>query len=304
MNIQNAIWAVDPFPKNVRQLANAQKALSTWGKYQQLKIQPVSMVTPSDLRWPIEYMTPQQDELQYLTQSTLQPLLRGLHMKNLKDPSVILDSSISRWGSIDQFLKYARKQKAGLIVVTTHERKGVGKFRLGGFTRTLIEKSPIPVLTVRPDSQVPTSFSRILFPTDFSKTSKQAFVKVLDLAKNLRAEIFIFHQLEIPMIWEAEMSGPLFQNLETLSDYSEKAHKQLSSKGEALVKMATEQKLKASFVLTEGNVALSRDILKIAKQKRADLIVMDLQPHAVARAILGSWAREVIETSPRPVLLL
>lgn len=304
MNNQNAIWAVDPFPKDKRFLAKAQKALTSWGKNQQLKIQPVSMVSPSDLRWPIEYMTPQEDEIHYLTQSTLKPLLRGLHMKNMKDPRIILDTSLSRWGSVDNFLKYARKQNAELIVVTTHERKGVGKFRLGGFTRTLIEKSKIPVLTVRPDSQVPTRFSRILFPTDFSKTSKQAFLKVLEIAKNLKAEIVIFHQLEIPMIWETELSGPLFPNVEPLSEYTDKITRQQKAKGETLIELAAEKNLKASFVLSEGNIALSRDILKVSKQKKTDLVVMDLQPHAMARAILGSWAREVIETSPRPVLLL
>jgi nucleotide-binding universal stress UspA family protein len=41
---------------------------------------------------------------------------------------------------------------------------------------------------------------KILFPTDFSETSNNAFVYALQLAKNIDAEVVTLHVYELPVV--------------------------------------------------------------------------------------------------------
>lgn len=51
---------------------------------------------------------------------------------------------------VDEILKYAKDEKADLIVMGTHGRKGVDRIIFGSTAEKIIKSSPIPVLTVRP----------------------------------------------------------------------------------------------------------------------------------------------------------
>jgi nucleotide-binding universal stress UspA family protein len=46
-------------------------------------------------------------------------------------------------------LRWARRQRADLIVIGTHGRSALGRFFMGSVADRVVRLSPIPVLTVR-----------------------------------------------------------------------------------------------------------------------------------------------------------
>jgi nucleotide-binding universal stress UspA family protein len=55
--------------------------------------------------------------------------------------------------TVDGILGATESQKAGLIVISTHGRSGVGRWIMGSVADAVIRRSSVPVLVVRP-SQV------------------------------------------------------------------------------------------------------------------------------------------------------
>jgi len=48
-----------------------------------------------------------------------------------------------------EILKWARRKRAGLIVIGTHGRSALGRFVMGSVAERVVRLAPIPVLTVR-----------------------------------------------------------------------------------------------------------------------------------------------------------
>ena len=138
---------------------------------------------------------------------------------------------------------------------------------------------------------------RILHPTDFSSASAAAFRKAIEMAKASRAELLIAHVVNpiVPVPGEAYISPKVYDDLAASSRAWTK--KQLDK----LVARAKKAGVRAKGFLLEG-VAHER-IVRFAKSKRADLIVMGtLGRTGLAKLVLGSVAERVIAAGPCPVL--
>ena len=298
----NVIWAIDPLVANAQKLMNSKKALQALQKKKPFRILPVSLLTSDDLHLPLSLMAPWGEKLQELAENVVRPFLKSLSLKNIAEPGIIMGTSKNH--SIDDFLMYAKSQKAQMIVTTTHEKGGAEKNRIGKFTQKLIEKSTIPVLTVRPNTTVSQEISKILYPTDFSAASKKSYLKTIQFAKKLKAKIIIYHNIYEPVIPSAEFTGIAIQSSEILREYSKEFSKNLKARAEKWIKMASEEGVRAEFKGVRANFSLSKSILAAAQKERVHLIALGIESHPLMRAFLGSSTREVIANSPKPVLIL
>lgn len=52
----------------------------------------------------------------------------------------------------DQIVKFAREEKIDLIIMATHGRSGIAHVVLGSVAEKVVQRSPVPVLTVKPSS--------------------------------------------------------------------------------------------------------------------------------------------------------
>lgn len=135
---------------------------------------------------------------------------------------------------------------------------------------------------------------QILFPTDFSDNSNQAFPYALDIALLLDAELTIFNSFKLPY----SKSNLLVSIVDRMKDDSNNELKAL--KNEALSNEKYKH-LKINLVSRAGGFV--DQIPKIASHYKSELIVMGAKGSSgLKEMVMGSNTIEIIQTSHCPVL--
>ena len=136
---------------------------------------------------------------------------------------------------------------------------------------------------------------RIVHATDFSKASRKAFAKALELARANRATLQIVHVLTppVPMVGDGYISPTAYDQLE-------RSGRQWAQKALAgLVAKARAAGVRADAKVLEG---MPHEQIVRASRK-ADLVVLGTHGRTgVARFFLGSVAGRVASSAKTPVL--
>ena len=117
-------------------------------------------------------------------------------------------------GPVNDVLQgYARRNDVDLVVISTHARSGISRLSLGSVTDSLIRRTTIPILVVKPPAsylnpRVGDAFKRIVVPLDGSSLAEQILPRVLTLAKFEDAEITLLHVLTPESYAQKEISLP------------------------------------------------------------------------------------------------
>jgi universal stress protein A len=137
---------------------------------------------------------------------------------------------------------------------------------------------------------------RILHASDFSKASRPAFKKAIELAKTTRATLHLLHVMAvIPILGDGYVSPKTYDQI------SASETRWARQEMEQLVKKARAAGVKTTSTIVQG-VPADR-IVRAARAKHADLVVMGTHGRTgFSRFLLGSVASRVVATSPCPVL--
>jgi nucleotide-binding universal stress UspA family protein len=186
------------------------------------------------------------------------------------------------------------KNKIDLIVLGTRGRSGVSKFFMGSTAEEIFRQAPCAVLTVGPFSHVELprggEFAEILYATDFTAESDAAASYAISLAQEFQAHLTLLH-----VIADAK-PGDLVHPEELV-----KSSVQLLRK---LVPPEAELWCEPRFVTEQG--AAAEKILDVARQKKADLIVLGVRrpggfPGAATHLPIAT-AHKVVSHATCPVL--
>ena len=269
------------------------------------EIRPVSVVSQVELNWPLEYMAPLQAKLDRVEEKTLKPMLKGLSKKLTLSPRVLMQKGSSRRQTAEAILAYAEREKAKMIAVKTHGRRGFERFRLGSFAEILLTMSKIPVLAINPKAEVPAQLKRVLFPTDFSVASRRALRASLPWIKESQARVTLFHMSQFPIQyyssygeWQLGLDPRMAEQIQ--KDEENRARR----RGLRMRRHLELQGIPCDFVQYRANADLAHAITGACKKESADVILLASTASRWARAILGSVARDVVVTAPRPVLVV
>jgi nucleotide-binding universal stress UspA family protein len=152
-----------------------------------------------------------------------------------------------------------------LIVVGTRGRSGLQKFLLGSTAEEIFRLAECPVLTVGPSVSVepdaPADTRHVLYATDFSATADAALPYALSLAQENNAELTLLHVL--PDVVKSALAD------EQVLDQA------YLTRLRALVPPDAELWCKPEFAVAFGSPADA--ILRVAKERNADLIVMGVR---------------------------
>ena len=156
------------------------------------------------------------------------------------------------------------------------------------------DKASRPFSIIKEDtSMVPQHF---LVPVDFSNYSASALDYAIDLAKKLGARITLVHVIHaMPLgVPEAGVALPVsyWQEIETeVSQMLEEQRKRIQHAG-----------LRGETVVAHG--VPFQEIIKVAKAKNADLIIMGTHGRTgISHILLGSVTEKVLRLAPCPVLV-
>ncbi len=197
-----------------------------------------------------------------------------------------------------EILRSARKLDVDLIVMGAHSREedvGATRFRnvLGSTMQRVAQKARCPVLIVsRPCANCFWYFSNIVLGLDFSKASLSAFLFALKVANEVGCKLYLFHAMDLSGVHVGKMLGQLA--IETEIEAARKRIEEMYvSKMDGFDNYEIE--------IWEGVPYV--EILKYAREKKADLIVMahhtrDIDPE---EALLGSTVEQVVLRSAAPV---
>jgi len=197
-----------------------------------------------------------------------------------------------------EILRLARKKNIDLIVMGSHTRQedtGATRFRsvVGNTMQKVAKAARCPVLIIsRPCQTCWWYFSNIVFGTDFSKAAHSAFLFALKIAREIGCKLYLFHACDVNAVDASKVR--------TQADIEEKI-KQARRKMEELYVPEMEGFDNYEIEVWEGTPYV--EILKYARDKQADLIVMAHHAREIdpERAELGSTVEQVVLRSACPV---
>lgn len=301
------VWAIDPFELNKKFYEETVHLIHSLEKRTKvLQIQPVYVLNVSQFSNPDEneslWTQKYRPAAEKALQEVIQPFKNDLF---LLKPHVLVQSTSSTMEATDLLVNYASSVHAGLIIVSTHGRSGMSRLFLGSFAETLLSKSNVPVLVLGPGIQKIKPIDHILFPTEFGSHAQIIFRNVVQLAKELKAQITLFHSIPHPV-------EPIFQSGVYLlggswipiHPYLGKELDRQNRRAEAWCRWANHQGVEADFVLHSQGGSISAAVLSLARTRNSGMILMEGQSGPISAAILGSITRQVIRSAPCPVWVI
>lgn len=180
---------------------------------------------------------------------------------------------------VQQILSFIQACEAPLLVMGTHAVAGMERFLLGSTTEELLRQIKWPVITVGPHvvsgTESPTGLRKILFATDFSKTSVAVIPFMLALQKTSKADVRVLH-----------VSGDHISEKEENRQFD-------------LIRKAADS---AEYITLHGN-NISQAVTNEAERYAADLIVLGVKRAPERAAHLApKTAFQIIAAAPCAVL--
>jgi len=205
-------------------------------------------------------------------------------------PEVMIEEG-GLWSTLASVLE---KNKIDLIVLGTRGRTGIKKFFLGSVAEEILRQAPCAVLTVGPSSQGEPQrdgkLTEILYATDFNPRSETAAAYAMSLAQEFQAHLTLLH-----VIKDAE-AGDLLHPEELVRSSAQLLRNLITPEAELWCE--------PRFTVERG--APAEKILEVAKQKKADLIVLGVNPLAgfpgAATHLPTATAHKIVSQATCPVL--
>ena len=203
-----------------------------------------------------------------------------------------------------EILAEADRLRADLLVLGSHGRSGMGRLLLGSVTEKVMREARCPTLVVPRGAAGaspagPVRFRRILCPVDFSEGSIDALRYATSLAEEADAELTAIHVIEVP----PELAARSAAEPVDVDRIRAEAEAERLRELRALIPSDARTFCTVHTAVREG--AAYREILRVAGETDADLIVMGVQGRgAVDLMVFGSNTARVTRAATCPVLIV
>jgi nucleotide-binding universal stress UspA family protein len=202
----------------------------------------------------------------------------------------------------DALHAYAKRNKVDLIGMSSHGRGGIARLSLGSVTDSLIRRTTIPVLVVKPhpsyvDSEAPDAFRRIVVSLDGSCVAEQILPEVVALAKVDESELTLLRVVV-----------PRTSSQKAIANECTPWWDKDVAAAEAYL-FRTAEKLREDGFRTRTDVVISEDIAQsiadYAARESIDLVAIATHGRGgLSRALIGSVADALTRTSHTSLLVL
>jgi nucleotide-binding universal stress UspA family protein len=206
----------------------------------------------------------------------------------------------------ERILETISTQGIDLMVIGTRGRTGLKRLLQGSITERVIHAARCPSLVIsRRSAQVaprgrfdPLNLKTILVPTDLSNNSIRLVLYALRWAWEPSSRMILLHCVETA----PPALGKLSDLLPEYGADIEQRLREASGRMRALVPFPERLPYRIDFEVRDGEPR--EQILKVAKERRADLIVMGARILANPAAVWGSTIGGVLRRGSYPVLAI
>ena len=289
-----ALWAFEPFHQDKTRIQSMYNLLRQLvGQSSNIEVGFIVTRMESDLNW--AFKIPQKERFTVYPRKILKSALRNAKCSiDDKKIHVVDYETMSNKKAVDRILVLADTRGTDLIALYTHARQGFMRFAVGSFAETIIHRSKKSLLLMNPKTKCSQNIKQIFFSSDFSWASEKHLKKVIEICKQVNAELTVFHQAQVIYKWSLDEPN------RNIIDYRRKVNRMQSR---------IEQACKSAEVTCEVIIASEFSpttdlIFKTATKVKADLIVVAAKVGPLAALMGGSTTRQIIRESTRPVLVL
>ena len=231
---------------------------------------------------------------------------RNEALRQLADSADLLGEGINvsrkvlEGDAAEAIITEAGQQPETLIVMATHGRSGIGRWRLGSVTDKVIRHAEHPTLVIRArddEDAAPPTLREVILPLDGSAIAEAAIPHAVEMAQVLGVGISLVRAVS-PMSYAEEYLPEGYERI------AEGARENAEDYLEATAARIREQA--GTSVSTEAILGNADSMIIDAAQRSGDaLIVMTTHGRSgVGRWVLGSVTDRVVRHSHSPVLVV
>jgi len=275
----------------------SESAFSLLPLIQKLGFDRVVLVTVWESLWPSESLGRGNTELKELEEKARAYLhaYLGTQADRVKRLGFSVETDLRVGRPADEVLHAASQISADLIIIATHGREGIARWRLGSIADKVVRHAESPTLVIGPNVKIdlaPYSLRRILVPLDGSTLAEEALPVATWMARTAGAELDLARVVSL-IVPDFELS----YSVDILTEVENAARSYL-----ARVAGTLSGKVQTRTELLIGTAA--EQLLAHMKEAPAELVVMASHGRSgVIRAALGSVADRMLH-GPAPVLVL
>jgi nucleotide-binding universal stress UspA family protein len=192
-----------------------------------------------------------------------------------------LNYKLSKGKVFEEIARYAKKIEADLIFAGTHGVTGFEEYWIGSNAYRIVTHAPCPVITLRQDFNFGRKVKKILMPIDSTSQSSKKVYTTATIAEAFGSEIQI---LALHTSNLGSLKKQVDRHLKTTTDHLEK-------KG---------INYRVDEVTTKN---LTQNTCDFAAKNKVDLVaIMTEQETTQANVFLGTFARQLVNNCPVPVM--
>jgi len=204
---------------------------------------------------------------------------------------------IQRQGEpIDEILRTSATLACDLVVMGTHGHTGVQRLLLGSVAESVLRRSLAPVLVVphaMAKREDPARLDSVICAVDFAANAQRVVEYAVSVATTTGARLVVAHVLE----WSEEADSLPSPDTSGFPTSEDDAVARLNTL------LTSEQRARFSPELAVGYGSPGDELLRLAKERGADLMVLGVRRrNALDLVLFGSTVRRVLRDAPCPVL--
>ena len=207
---------------------------------------------------------------------------------------------------VARILDNIEKNHIDLVVMGSHGRRGFSRVMLGSVTEQIVHQASCPVLVIShpekgffsQEKVQPIHLQTIIAATDFSPNSGLAVAHAIKWASEWHARLILFHAVE-------KLPPGTDGRVDLFPEYNPYFEKQIVKAWEDLrdvLPAEARNRREISFEVCHGSA--KEQILQLARQKVADLIVMGSRGLGLTETNWGSTISGVVRNGQYPVLAI
>ncbi len=192
-----------------------------------------------------------------------------------------LDFKLCKGKVFEEISKHANKINADLIFTGTHGVTGFEEYWIGSNAYRIVTHAPCPVITLRKSFKFGKDVRKILLPIDSTPQSSSKVYTTAAIAAAYGSEVQV---LALHTSTLGSLKRQVDKHLKTISEHFKES--------------------KIKFAINEINTNnVTQDTIDFALKNNSDLVaIMTEQETTQANVFLGTFARQLVNNCPVPVL--